>query len=84
MVGTPYVSLHWVTENEDSGTDIVKNLISEGLLMVDRKGGRRMAKMLGTYTEAMEEAKKSHLNIWEYGDITDDDAKEFGPPPSRR
>jgi len=38
----------------------------------------RMAKMLGSYTEAMEEAKKGHLNIWEYGDITEDDAREFG------
>ncbi len=26
----------------------------------------------------MERAKKSHLNMWEYGDITADDAKEFG------
>ena len=23
-------------------------------------------------------AKKAHLNIWQYGDITADDAKEFG------
>lgn len=30
------------------------------------------------YEEAMEKAKKDHLNIWRYGDITADDAKEFG------
>merc|ERR1719219_3178343 len=28
--------------------------------------------------EAMAKAKKDHLNIWQYGDITQDDAKEFG------
>jgi len=26
----------------------------------------------------VEKAKKEHLNIWRYGDITADDAKEFG------
>ena len=33
---------------------------------------------LQEYEEAMEKAKKEHLNIWRYGDITADDAKEFG------
>jgi staphylococcal nuclease domain-containing protein 1 len=65
----------------ESSEDLIKNLILDGLLMVDRKGGRRLAKMVATYTEAMETAKKDHLNIWEYGDITADDAKEFGVRP---
>ena len=30
------------------------------------------------YKAAEDEAKKSRSNIWEYGDITEDDAKEFG------
>lgn len=33
---------------------------------------------LESYKEAQDFAKKSHSNIWEYGDITEDDAKEFG------
>lgn len=33
---------------------------------------------LGEYVAAQDAAKKSHLNMWEYGDITEDDAKEFG------
>lgn len=33
---------------------------------------------LESYKEAQDSAKKSHSNIWEYGDITEDDAKEFG------
>ena len=78
VAGAPQVSLHWISDKKDEAGDIIKGLIGEGLLMVDRKGGRRMAKMLGSYTEAMEEAKKGHLNIWEYGDITEDDAREFG------
>lgn len=30
------------------------------------------------YKEAEAAAKKDHLGVWEYGDITEDDAKEFG------
>jgi hypothetical protein len=30
------------------------------------------------YREAQEIARKSHANMWMYGDITEDDAKEFG------
>lgn len=30
------------------------------------------------YKNAEAAARKQHLGIWEYGDITEDDAKEFG------
>lgn len=30
------------------------------------------------YAAAEASARKEHLGIWEYGDITEDDAKEFG------
>jgi staphylococcal nuclease domain-containing protein 1 len=30
------------------------------------------------YKAAQETAKRSHANMWMYGDITEDDAKEFG------
>lgn len=30
------------------------------------------------YLSAQDAAKKRHLNIWRYGDITEDDANEFG------
>lgn len=74
-----YVSMTNVTSNEDIG----KNLVTDGLLMVDKKGGRRLAKLVNSYIEAQDSAKKSHLNIWEYGDITADDSKEFGVAGNR-
>lgn len=74
VTGSPFVSL----ADPESKDDLLKNLISDGLLMVDKKGGRRLAKLVDAYVAAMEEAKKGHLNIWEYGDITVDDAREFG------
>ncbi|KAJ8948775.1 hypothetical protein NQ317_010354 [Molorchus minor] len=70
----PAASLH--TEKKSDG-DIIRNLINEGLLVVDVKG-RRQNKLLEEYRSAQENAKKTHSNIWEYGDITEVDAKEFG------
>jgi len=60
------------------GEDIAKGLVSDGLLLVDKKGGRKLATLQKEYEDAMSVAKKAHLNIWQYGDITADDAKEFG------
>jgi len=70
--GESFVTFHIGEE------DIGMGLVEDGLLMVDRKGGRKMAPVLKKYEEAMTRAKKHHLNIWQYGDITADDAKEFG------
>merc|ERR1712142_256544 len=61
-----------------SDQDIGKNLIAEGLLMAEKRGGRRVSKLVDSYLEAMSQAKRKHLNIWRYGDITEDDAREFG------
>lgn len=63
---------------DSNGEDIGKNLILDGLMLAERKGGRKLAKLVDSYRDAMESAKKNHLNIWEYGDITADDAREFG------
>jgi len=73
VTGQEYVSLV-----DSNGEDIGKNLVLDGLMLAEKKGGRRLAKLVDSYRDAMESAKKNHLNIWEYGDITADDAKEFG------
>jgi len=70
--GEAFVTVHIGDE------DIGKGLVEDGLLMVDKKGGRKMAKLVKDYEDAMARAKKNHLNIWQYGDITQDDAREFG------
>ena len=62
----------------DNDTDVGKSLILDGLMMAERRGGRRVAKLVDSYQEAMAKAKRQHLNIWQYGDITEDDAREFG------
>lgn len=62
-----------VTLMDTSNNDIVKNLISEGLLMVPSRTDRRLLKIVNEYRAAQEIAKKARLAIWEYGDITEDD-----------
>ena len=76
-------SLAYVTVFNDSNEDLGKNLIQDGLMMADKVRGRRFAKMVTSYVEAQDKAKRDHLNIWEYGDITGDEAREFGAPPPR-
>lgn len=38
----------------------------------------RMAPLVADYRAAQEHAKASRLNMWRHGDITEDDAVEFG------
>ena len=46
--------------------DIGAELVEDGLLMVDRKVGRKLAIMVQNknYEDAMARAKKTCLNIW--------------------
>jgi staphylococcal nuclease domain-containing protein 1 len=74
MSGESFVTMATATGKDDIGM----GLVHDGLLMVDKKGGRKLAKLLKQYEEAMDFAKKQHLHIWQYGDITADDAREFG------
>lgn len=73
----------YVSVVDGNDHDICKGLIGEGLMMAEKRGGRRVAKLVDAYLEAMAKAKKEHLNIWRYGDITDDDAREFGVGAAR-
>ncbi|XP_026273804.1 staphylococcal nuclease domain-containing protein 1 [Frankliniella occidentalis] len=65
-------------EDPTSKVDVGKALIEDGLLLAEKRKERRLAKLLTDYKNAQSEAAKNHLKIWEYGDITEDDAKEFG------
>ncbi|XP_046434309.1 staphylococcal nuclease domain-containing protein 1 [Neodiprion fabricii] len=58
--------------------DVARGLILDGFLLVENRREKRLAKFIADYQAAQQDAKKSHRNIWEYGDITEDDAREFG------
>ncbi|KAJ9587387.1 hypothetical protein L9F63_019088 [Diploptera punctata] len=75
-VGTlSYATLVDPSSNDD---DIAKTLIVDGLLLCENRREKRLQKLVSEYQAAQETAKKNHTNVWMYGDITEDDAKEFG------
>ncbi|XP_013147261.1 PREDICTED: staphylococcal nuclease domain-containing protein 1 [Papilio polytes] len=57
--------------------DIGKNLIREGLVLMDYTREPRLASLMGEYRAAQEHAKKSRLKLWRHGNIVEDDAVEF-------
>lgn len=71
---TNYVTL---LTSEDKA-DIGKELVTNGFLMVEKRNEKRFQKIVSDYLAAQESAKSKRLNLWRYGDITEDDAKEFG------
>jgi len=72
--GVEYISL----VDDSKKVDVGQNLVREGLLLVENRKERRLQKLIKDFKTAETEAKMKHLNIWQYGDITEDDAREFG------
>ncbi|KAK8384015.1 hypothetical protein O3P69_016033 [Scylla paramamosain] len=72
--GVDYVSLQRV----DNKADVAEVLLGQGLLLIDERKDKRFLSMLTTYRAAQESARRKHLNVWQYGDVTEDDAHEFG------
>ncbi|XP_031619564.1 staphylococcal nuclease domain-containing protein 1 [Contarinia nasturtii] len=72
--GQPFATL----SDPTSKADIGKALVADGILLVEKRRERKLAKMVEDYVAAEALARKDHLGVWEYGDITADDAKEFG------
>ncbi|XP_053623818.1 staphylococcal nuclease domain-containing protein 1 [Plodia interpunctella] len=62
----------------NTNTDLGKSLIKEGLALMESLRDHRLAGLVAEYRVAQEHAKSSRLNLWRHGDITDDDAVEFG------
>ncbi|MPC21156.1 Nuclease domain-containing protein 1 [Portunus trituberculatus] len=72
--GADYVSL----QRADNKADVAEVLLGQGLLLIDERKDKRFLSMLTTYRAAQESARRKHLNVWQYGDVTEDDAHEFG------
>jgi staphylococcal nuclease domain-containing protein 1 len=53
--------------------DIGKSLISNGYALVENRRDRRLQSIINEYKEAQELAKKTRLNLWQYGDFTGDE-----------
>ncbi|XP_061402624.1 staphylococcal nuclease domain-containing protein 1 [Musca vetustissima] len=71
--GPALATIHDPTTNIDIG----KQLVSDGLVMVEKRGERKLRELIDQYKAAQQAALNAHLAIWKYGDITQDDAPEF-------
>ncbi|KAK3585672.1 hypothetical protein CHS0354_020238 [Potamilus streckersoni] len=72
--GMDYVSLLFPDKKED----VAQVLIAGGWVLVEARKEKRLAKIVSDYIKAQESAKSKRLNLWRYGDFTEDEAKEFG------
>jgi len=69
---------HVTLVNKETEQDVGKYLVCEGLCTVAKRNEKRLSKLLSEYYKEQDKAKKGHLNLWRYGDISADDASEFG------
>ncbi|KAG6452178.1 staphylococcal nuclease domain-containing protein 1 [Manduca sexta] len=61
-----------------ANVDLAKNLIKEGLVLMETTRDYKLLPLIAEYRAAQDLAKSSRLNLWRHGDITEDDAIEFG------
>lgn len=67
-----------VTMVSNDGVDIGEVLLKAGFCTTVKKAPFHLKDVHEKYLELQSAAKKQHLNLWRYGDITEDDDKEFG------
>jgi staphylococcal nuclease domain-containing protein 1 len=72
--------LDHVTLQDELKKDIILELVNNGWFIInkERRRERRLQNTITEYRKAQDSAKKNRLNLWRYGDFTEDDAKEFG------
>lgn len=70
----PYASL----TDSAASIDIAKGLITDGLILAEKRRERKIQKLIDEYKDAEVAAKRTRSGIWQYGDITEDDTREFG------
>ncbi|KAI5729279.1 hypothetical protein M8J76_000948 [Diaphorina citri] len=60
-----------------SKTDLMKALIGSGFFLVETRRDKRLQKLVAEYESAQQDALKNRYNMWEYGDIREDDDRDF-------
>ena len=63
--------------NKD-GLDVGQELLKNGFCTTVKKAPGHLAELHRSYLNVQAQAIKERLNLWRYGDCTEDDDKEFG------
>lgn len=66
--GPALATLH----DPETNVDIGKQLVSDGLVMAEKRRERKLKELVDQYQTAQKAALAAHLAIWKYGDITQD------------
>ena len=76
----PEQILHVALVDPQTNQNISLEMVRNGLARLDRRAAakQRNGDALETLKEEEEQARKNHVNMWQYGDIGSDD--EDGPP----
>lgn len=64
--------------HESAKVDVGKKLVENGLLIASKRRERKFARTINDYIHAEKVAKQNRANMWQYGDFTADEAREFG------
>eukprot|EP01135_Chromosphaera_perkinsii_P002958 Nk52_evm69s230 gene=Nk52_evmTU69s230 len=75
--GKDYVTM----TDPESKTDLSEMMLNAGLAVAERTREQRFKTIAAKYKSLQEAACKKRVNMWEYGDITADDDREFGYKP---
>ncbi|KAL3924316.1 MAG: hypothetical protein SGPRY_003952 [Prymnesium sp.] len=67
-----------VTLFDDAQQNVNDTLVEDGLARVEKKPPKRAAQLVKGLYEKELVAKTSHLGMWRYGDIEEEEAPEFG------
>ncbi|KAL1500074.1 hypothetical protein AB1Y20_012749 [Prymnesium parvum] len=67
-----------VTLFDEAQTNVNEKLVQDGLARVQKKTPKRAAPLVKGLYELELVAKTSHLGMWRYGDIEEEEAPEFG------
>ena len=78
--------LHLTLLHESSPVSINKQLLRDGNARVAQRPAPKLKELIGELKEHQEFAKSQHYNIWEYGDVSDeeDEKPQAGPVPTQR
>lgn len=76
--------LYLTLGDTETNTHITAALLSNGYARINRRAIKSLPKTLAKLEEEEEKAKRDHLNLWQYGDISDDEDEDSNRKGGRR
>ena len=76
--------LHLTLHHESSPVSINKQLLRDGNARVAARPAGKLRDLVGELREHEEFAKQNHYNVWEYGDVSDEEEEKPAAPVQQR